>query len=1017
MFAYVDLLVSLESARHQLVLRDHTKAQLQLTIQSRGEQAQPVTLFFATTQFAKVDKATVPLKGSLCVPFAVLDDCAETTRVAVRLVDSCNLLLDAASMSMPSFRRLIQTLQIWTMDHATLALQITRAPRTRTVPKPLSASDAAPGAGVADRAAASHLLPNAVLRVMVHELAGFRASSPVASLVFRQVGVDGEQRARSGVVDKATLPQISRQFVFLLSTDAPPPSRKLPIAPGTLKIEIAKQGVIKDEPYGRADILLEQAAAAALQSPDCSVTQWHKLNTGRGSVLVQIVFPAQSLVKPADEPAAVAPAPAPAPSAPANDAEDTDSMQSVPDVADVDAFELTPPPFIPTLSELSEFARSFYEAGGVTFDAAAVAEFDRKSQQLKDEDARRRAELRRVQRRLSASGAALRMDDDNTTDDDDDDGDDDAAQKKRLLAVPVVPARAAAPVAVVAAVDDEPPTSLLSSSITLQVPSFPARFSFRRSASGENLNARWRQCAVCGEESDDVDGLFTQDFCPHHVCVECVLSAVVRAADCDRVACPVPKCAGSTSNRVLRQILPTDEFERRLDIELQATLKAVSADPTRRLVRCPAPECGFVCEASDDAMAGGQDDDNDDADDNDDDAESPTPSLAAIERFRQRRRFRCRKCFIDFCEVCRRTPFHDGHTCASLAAFEAAPKCRFCGERAVVGQTVCDGDECAAKQRIACTHVHACGHACHGLRFEATHVPCLEADCAAGEAARTAAKVTQTGDDFCNICWVDPLAGAPSLQLKCGHVFHLGCIQRRLQERWGNARISFAFAGCPLCHAPMEHTALARATRSVVKLREQIERMAVQRLAHEGLEKDAAIVRGRFKGDAVGFAMNRYAYYECHKCKLPYFGGQAQCAGGPGENEEGQFDEKLLICSSCASGGQEQTAETNCRIHGKDFIEFKCKFCCSIATWFCWGTTHLCEQCHQTQAGTYAGAKMTRRPIADFPQHFRFEVAMGNDAKQWVRLDKCPLGLKSHPPNGTADMSLGCTICKQMKEF
>ena len=54
-----------------------------------------------------------------------------------------------------------------------------------------------------------------------------------------------------------------------------------------------------------------------------------------------------------------------------------------------------------------------------------------------------------------------------------------------------------------------------------------------------------------------------------------------------------------------------------------------------------------------------------------------------------------------------------------------------------------------------------------------------------------------------------------------------------------------------------------------------------------GKKKKCAILNFKFSTkkksmmiDPLGFAMNRFAYYECYECKSPYFGGQAQCAGG-----------------------------------------------------------------------------------------------------------------------------------------
>lgn len=48
-------------------------------------------------------------------------------------------------------------------------------------------------------------------------------------------------------------------------------------------------------------------------------------------------------------------------------------------------------------------------------------------------------------------------------------------------------------------------------------------------------------------------------------------------------------------------------------------------------------------------------------------------------------------------------------------------------------------------------------------------------------------------------------------------------------------------------------------------------------------------------------------------------------------------------CAAVAIGG----GVKKCKTHGDAFIEFKCKFCCSIAQWFCWGNTHFCDSCHK----------------------------------------------------------------------
>jgi hypothetical protein len=79
---------------------------------------------------------------------------------------------------------------------------------------------------------------------------------------------------------------------------------------------------------------------------------------------------------------------------------------------------------------------------------------------------------------------------------------------------------------------------------------------------------------------------------------------------------------------------------------------------------------------------------------------------------------------------------------------------------------------------------------CKGIADEKICLPCLEEDCPIygilfndgvsvesesvdnplSDYATT--KTQNVASDFCNICWIDDLASAPSILLPCGHVFH-----------------------------------------------------------------------------------------------------------------------------------------------------------------------------------------------------------------------------------------------------
>ena len=68
----------------------------------------------------------------------------------------------------------------------------------------------------------------------------------------------------------------------------------------------------------------------------------------------------------------------------------------------------------------------------------------------------------------------------------------------------------------------------------------------------------------------------------------------------------------------------------------------------------------------------------------------------------------------------------------------------------------------------------------------------------------------------------------------------------------------------------------------------------------------------------------------CFKCQKPYFGGLKDCERAMDEDKR-EFKPSELVCANCCD-----IPVDNCVKHGTDFIEFKCRFCCSLAVWFCW---------------------------------------------------------------------------------
>ena len=176
----------------------------------------------------------------------------------------------------------------------------------------------------------------------------------------------------------------------------------------------------------------------------------------------------------------------------------------------------------------------------------------------------------------------------------------------------------------------------------------------------------------------------------------------------------------------------------------------------------------------------------------------------------------------------------------------------------------------------------------------------------------------------------------------------------------------------------------------ILKLYQEIKEKALKRLKFEGMEGEERLKNPKdpYFNNPERYSLDRFSYYECFRCKESYFGGKKDCEQN---NDQAKYNAEELVCPSCAAIGMEGA---DCKTHGKDYIEFKCKFCCSVAAWFCWGNTHFCDPCHTKQNN---GDYLSKKTKAELP------VCLGKD---------CPLKVP-HPPNGE-EFALGCTLCRNL---
>ncbi|KAF7271207.1 hypothetical protein GWI33_015889 [Rhynchophorus ferrugineus] len=320
--------------------------------------------------------------------------------------------------------------------------------------------------------------------------------------------------------------------------------------------------------------------------------------------------------------------------------------------------------------------------------------------------------------------------------------------------------------------------------------------------------------------------------------------------------------------------------------------------------------------------------------------------------------------------------------------------CRFCGTTGNSGLlaigNVCADSECQEYGKSACTKLLNCGHMCGGVLGEAQCLPCLHG-------CTNDATLRQDSDDMCMICFTEALSCAPAIQLHCGHVFHFHCCKAVLMKRWVGPRITFSFSLCPICKTDIKHPTLEELLEPIQDLFKDVKRKALMRLEYEGLHTVEAVVTpgARFYNDPASYAMDRYAYYVCYKCNKAYYGGEARCDA----EADDRYDPAELVCGGCSDVARAQM----CPKHGADFLEYKCRYCCSVAVFFCFGTTHFCNPCHDDFQ------RVTNLAKSELPL-----CPAGPRATQ-LDGDECPLHVK-HPPTGE-EFALGCGVCRNAHTF
>ena len=468
--------------------------------------------------------------------------------------------------------------------------------------------------------------------------------------------------------------------------------------------------------------------------------------------------------------------------------------------------------------------------------------------------------------------------------------------------------------------------------------------------------------------------------CVHPICAKCFKEYAEE--NLYGMTCSI--CSQPIDESIKKEVLGEKKMA---ELENIALMKLIGGN----LIKCPYPNCG-----EQNAFEPGK------VDYNVRDNNNKILSKEAAEDYAQNR-CRCGFCKKDFCKNCMAMPYHIGFNCDKFRNHITAKKCRYCdteikdfnrGE----DDDVCNERECTERFYMSCKKRLPCGHKCFGVNNERQCPPCIDKEC-----NQFGGQFGQNKDDYCIICYSEGLGSSPMVVLSCGHYMHYFCVKKRLETKWIGPKITFNHCLCPSCNKWFDCPSIPELQKMIdenKKLYEQIKEMSLKRLKFEDLDKDPRLSdpNSPWFGKKEEFAMKRLSYYMCYVCKKPYFAGRRECGNDPNMNNDDpnkNYDPKDCVCGKDANLSG-VAGKTNCDKHGKDFIEYKCKFCCKIASWFCWGTTHFCEDCHKRQCNNDY--------VSKYPKD---RLPKCNPAT-------CEVGGK-HPPNGE-EFALGCSICRNNEE-
>ena len=299
-------------------------------------------------------------------------------------------------------------------------------------------------------------------------------------------------------------------------------------------------------------------------------------------------------------------------------------------------------------------------------------------------------------------------------------------------------------------------------------------------------------------------------------------------------------------------------------------------------------------------------------------------------------------------------------------------RCKYC-KNIIEKDEICENEECQKLNVLECKEILDCGHNCLGVIGEINCPPCLDDNC-----KNYGNLYNQNKDTCCPICLVK-LSSFPVVILGCNHYLHFLCLRKKLNKGENNKekKLKFNFLKCPVCKKIIQCSYIPEIQKQIdiyhklyIKVNEMIEQRVIYKQIY--LENDEPF--------------NLFIFYICFKCNEPYYAGTNSEIIQNIENKKFYGNKEDCLCGK-DSFINNCKGQSYCSIHGYQYIEYKCKFCCKIASRFC-SETHFCEECYYNKSNRKDGKYEIKKCYKDLCEFSGF-----------------------HAPNGI-EYCLGCFICR-----